>query len=166
MKQLLVLLLVCMTLQAQSQKYSLKGKWIGIGISVLSGMAKAGKDANLHQRDLFPKNKYFDINGDNKYKDGKRENGEKFLGSTTIFVAATDFVHAADITSYALLGTGAALICSKTSNQSWSKYGVKPPKWHYMLDSLIIGSAFELGFNITYNAIRKRPLIFGIKMSF
>lgn len=77
---------------------------IGYTLVYLSGVAKAGQDSLAHHykdTTFWAKNndKYWDItvSGNNKWKDGKKENGEKFWQSSRLLVFLTEGWHLFDM---------------------------------------------------------------------
>lgn len=72
---------------------------VEIVLFILAALSKAIKDLISHnyEKSIFFKynNLFWDpsVSWKNKYKEGKKELGEKFLGSSTIFVMFTDAWH-------------------------------------------------------------------------
>lgn len=67
-------------------------------LCIIAGIAKAAMDVHSfrYQYSVFTKFKslFFALDSwKNKYRDGDKSKGEKFLGSTTIFVFVTDIWH-------------------------------------------------------------------------
>lgn len=84
---------------------------VGIGLLVVAGIAKAIQDvcaSNFYESRLGGLNPYFWENSKswrNKWLNGDKNQGEVFLGSSTIFVFLTDAWHMFDaIRNVALIG--------------------------------------------------------------
>ena len=83
----------------------------------------------------------------NKWKDGERANGEKFLGSSTVFVWTTDGYHLLRSTEKFFIVTGVALkfACNEqVFQQKW---------WYYILDFVAHSLAYTAGFNLSYELV-------------
>lgn len=96
-------------------------KLIFIGICLIcGGLFKGLSDLLIHHydRSIFPKigeKAWFwnpRLSWRNKWKDGKKENGEKFPGSSTIFVALTDAWHLSEFFRFAFLRLAMILVAS------------------------------------------------------
>lgn len=83
---------------------------------------------------------------DNKYKDGKKENGERFPGSSTVFVAVSDGWHLTRFFDHIFMA--GALTCKVLlfEKKKWYLYPVEA------LSYLLINRA---GFCLAYNVIFK-----------
>jgi hypothetical protein len=90
----------------------------------------------------------------NKYKHNDPAMGPAFPGSTTIFVATTDFWHLMDLSNSAFLIGAGVMIVQPNS-----------PKWHKLVDALLIGTTRLVAFNVVYNSMRDKP-IFGLSLRF
>ena len=83
------------------------------------------------------------ISWHNKWQDGERAKGEKFLGSSTVFVWTTDGYHLLRSSQKAFIGLGIAF-----------KIGGPRQKWtKYLLDFLTHSVAYSLGFNLSFEII-------------
>lgn len=78
---------------------------------------KAFPEANTHY--WWPSSSY-----SNKWENGKRENGERFFGSSTIFVAASDGWHLTRGFEHLFL-SGALAIKIGQGKKNWKQYAVE-----------------------------------------
>lgn len=71
----------------------------GVLSAIISGVSKAGRDTLAHHfessifKNLNPLFWNPVLSGNNKWKDGNKENGEKFFLSSTLWVALTEAWH-------------------------------------------------------------------------
>lgn len=156
MKRLIVILLICLSLVAQGQTFS---QWCRSNIISWSLMTCAGANNavnNVLQHDYasfkatFPNahDSYWnpDISWRNKYKNGDPEQGEAFWGSSTVFVGVTDGYH---LTNCIRNNMVCAAFAFKIGD--WKKR-----KWYYWVADFVSYSiAYGIGFNVTYEIIRK-----------
>lgn len=91
--------------------------YLAIGLLVLSGVGKAYMDASADGALATQLNK--ENTWRNKWKNGDPAQGEKFFGSSTIFVALSDFWHGAQFLFLNSLIIGTILF-SQHSNFVWS----------------------------------------------
>lgn len=133
---------------------NVKTTTIGWGAMFLSGMAAGYKEVILHHYPQFKKRHpnandlYFnpEVSWKNKYKDW--DNGdtrERFLGSKTIFVGATDFYHLTGIVDHTALIAGTAVIVIG-EKRKWYEYAIQ------IGGGMLIRSA---GFSLIYDVIYK-----------
>jgi hypothetical protein len=139
----------------KSERWKLSSnKLITGGLLVLSGAAKGFNETlefNWHGfAAVFPKanpqwfwpQKSFQ----NKYKDGNRDNGEKFPLSSSVLVFVTDqyhlnnFIHRGAITAALVVKIGEG----------------KKPLRHYIFDVLYYTAAYQLGFGSVYYYFKSR----------
>jgi len=84
-----------------------------------------------------------EISWQNKWEGGERANGEKFLGSSTMFAWTTDGYHLLRTGQKAFIVTGVVF-----------KIGGPKRKWtHYALDFVTHSVAYSLGFNFSYEVV-------------
>ncbi|MEM6336919.1 MAG: hypothetical protein AAF752_10140 [Bacteroidota bacterium] len=82
------------------------------------------------------------LSTDNKYKNGDPAQGEAFLGSTTVFVGATDGWHAAQTVMLGSFTAGTLL------------YRSSGPRWyHKALDLVLVRAAYGAGFSLMFNSV-------------
>lgn len=75
----------------------------------------------------------------NKWKGGDPKNGERFPGSSTVFVAVTDPFHLFQSVFLNSLFVALYLICTHT-----------PSVWVLLLSRVIFGLSFELSYRYLY----------------
>jgi hypothetical protein len=119
---------------------------IGLILIILSGMAEAIMDTLQFHYDtsIFKKFKnqrfwYPGFSWMNKWKDGDPKNGERFLGSSTIFVGFTDAWHLFKFIHNQTLFLGLLFIA-----------GIS---FHYILWFALARILFGLAFSIVYKYI-------------
>ena len=82
----------------------------------------------------------------NKWKNGDREQGEKFLFSSTALVFTTDGYH------LMRMMRNCTMIAAVTID-----IGNKKPFKQYLIEAIIYYFSYTAGFNFTYNVIFKMP---------
>jgi hypothetical protein len=114
---------------------------LSIILLTISGLAEAMKDTLAHhfEDSVFGKlNPQFwnpVVSGANKWKDGKRENGEKFFLSSTLLVGLTEGWHLFKMISTAFIFSGIGL----------SVYSMGLV-WGVIISRLVYGITFTLGY--------------------
>lgn len=121
--------------------------------SLIAGSAWGFHEGTQHHWSKFQK-KFPDANPNywnpeiswkNKYRNGNPEEGEKFYGSSTVFVAITDAKHLLSfIHRGSLIGTGICLTI-----------GEKKPLKHYLIGGVANAISFGIGFTFAYDWIYK-----------
>ena len=148
MKKIMVLLFLFNCCQSYSQQ---KGKFIFKSTAVfLSGMSDGFNQSLLFRyqtvKEEFNLNDQFwnpDISWRNKWKNGDFTQGEKFLGSSTIFVGFTDGYHMTRMISQGLLCTSIVINLSE-----------KKKKWlTYLEEGFAYYLLHGIGFYLMYNVI-------------
>lgn len=152
---LITLLLVGLFRNVQAQKkfkdYLLTGSAV-----LVSGMLDGTKESiSFHYQGfkrVFPKanDKFWDpcISWANKYKNNDPAQGQKFYGSTNLFVFTTDAYHALRTSQRAIDGFVVAAYMNKncTGRQPFRK------RWKSIAKDFLILTAIRcVGFNLTYN---------------
>jgi len=84
----------------------------------------------------------------NKYKNGNQNDGPAFMGSTTVFVCATDAYHALRTARNFVDAFTVSFYINRTCHQS------KPPKFSkLLLDAVIFAAIRDIGFSTTYSLL-------------
>jgi len=117
-----------------------------IGLALASGLAYGIHETVVHHPDRIPESwdrQWWDASRSwtNKYKAGDPAQGEKFPGSTTVLVWATDAKHA--------FGTAHRL--TMFASGVTLTIGEKRPTWHYIADAALSFAAFGIGFHSMYS---------------
>lgn len=138
----------CICQDLPVKKYNIRSAILPAGVAFFSG-ATWGLHETIshhwgafHQR--FPKAsaRYWNpaISWKNKYKDGDFLRGEKFPGSSTIFVSTTDAKHLlTSLHRTSMFGAGLTITL-----------GEKRPWWHYAINTGISFFSFSTGFHTVY----------------
>ena len=125
---------------------------VPIGLVYLSGASKGLHDVLEyhydHFQNLHPKANpcYWNpsISWHNKWQNGDPANGERFPGSSTIFVSLTDASHLTNsISKYTAI---AAIVIKIGQKQEWK---------YYLYDFVIYTFAYSAGFWTTYEILYK-----------
>lgn len=123
----------------------------GYAILATAGAANGMRDAYVAEPSIFQsrfgasKNGWFGSESwRNKYKNGNPDDGEKFLGSTSILAPTTDFYHFSGAMRTTGLIAGTTLIT----------IGEKKPFWHYVLKVTAGGVVYGLSSHVSYNMLR------------
>lgn len=142
----LLILTWVITITVNAQHY--RPKLAPIGLSFLSGASKGLNETLSHHYDRFEykypgANPYYwnpSLSWTNKYKNNDPKLGEKFLGSSTIFVFTTDAYHLTNtIHKNTLFAAGITI-----------GIGERRPWWHYALDAGISMLSYSAGFHAVY----------------
>jgi len=139
-KLLLILLLLPIFATAQYKVQPLP-----VGLMFISGAGKG--TADYLQFHYEGKSQFWqpDISWKNKWKNGDPAQGEKFPGSSTLFVCTTDGWHMCNmIHKTAIVGAITLKIGAK-----------KKPFRYYLYDFLIYSAAYSAGFVVTYELFPK-----------
>lgn len=149
MKLLLILLFIGNTTFAQIQ---LNKPQITVPFALFAGMCD-GLAQTLYSHYYTFENRFPDANRQywnpseswtNKYKNGDPAQGEKFIGSTTIFVFSTDAFHLLrTVNKLNLLALGAF------------EFSEKRPWLNYVIDFVFYSAVYSAGFTLTYEIIFK-----------
>ena len=118
-------------------------------LQILSGSLRCSKEINDHNNDYFiarfpNANKRFwgEDSWKNKYKNGDKNQGERFKGSTTIFVPFTDGWH--------LLGMAERVTFSYSFYLGIKSQNDKYVKWyHYIARFAWFTASNYIGYNLT-----------------
>lgn len=136
--------------RGQKLDFRLKSQAVPLSLVFLAGAAdglnnvlsfkwnsfkKAFPTANTHY--WWPSSSYA-----NKWKGGKRENGERFFGSSTVFVAVSDGWHLTRFTEHLFLA-GALGIKIGQGKKNWKQYAI---------EAVSYWAANRLGFCAVYNS--------------
>jgi hypothetical protein len=153
MRGIFLICLFCCLFSFGFGQYSFKGVLPSLGSSFIAGGFEGTSETLKHHyyefSHVFPNsNPNFwnpDISWKNKYKNGDYLQGDKFFGSSTIFVWTTDGYH--------LMRTGRNLMVTTTfilipKEKRKFKY--------YVVDALLNSLAFNLGFITTYSLVYRR----------
>jgi len=122
------------------------------GLAFASGLFYGIEETAVYHPDRFPKswNKKFFNNSEswrNKWKNGDKTQGEKFPGSSTVFVWATDAKHLfGSLHRATLFSSGFVLRATYT-------IGEKRKFSTYLIDSAVIFASFATGFHAFYSLI-------------
>lgn len=139
-----VILFVCVFLPLiATAQYKIEP--LPVGLMFLSGASKG--TADYLQFHYTKYNKFWnpDLSWKNKWKNGDRLQGEKFFGSSTIFVCFTDCWHLCNtINKYSCVGAIVLKIGGK-----------KKPLKYYLYDFAVYSLAYSAGFVVTYEVILK-----------
>lgn len=110
---------------------------------MLSGIAKAGMDVlQFHfSESIFSKLNAWNPKESwkNKWKNGDKSQGERFPGSSTVFVFLTDPWHLLQSVYLNSLFAALYLICTHT-----------PSVWVLLLSRVLFGLSFELSYRYLY----------------
>jgi hypothetical protein len=142
MKKLLLISLFPFTMYGQS--FKIKKEVVPASLMLLSGMAEGVQDYLQFHYD--GNNQFWqpDISWTNKYKHHDPAQGERFPGSTTIFVFTTDGWHLMKATNHLFLFSSIAL-----------KIGAEKRKWYvYILEGISYWVVNRIGFGISYNLLK------------
>lgn len=104
----------------------------------------------------------------NKWKDGKKENGPRFLLSSTFFVFITDCWHFAQsmwrrfiMAGFAVYGIGMAYRYTETETLGMIQFGMQNVLWGNILnvfaDILALSIVYLVGFNLFYERVLAKP---------
>jgi hypothetical protein len=151
--KILTILFVLLTISGYSQ-FSFKKEWPTLTTALLAGGFEGISETLQHhypEFDMkFPNaNQQFwnpSLSWRNKYRNGDYLQGERFPGSSTIFVWTTDGYHLMRMNRNVLL-VSSALFYNREK---------KTFKQH-LLGVCIHSAAFSLGFNLVHNIIFHRP---------
>lgn len=152
MKSLLPILILtvltsCAT-RAPKQPFNWKQTAYGCAGTFVAGAWHGGRDLAYADyprfRQLYgAKNRQFYdpiVSWKNKWKNGDVTQGERFPGSSTVFVGVTDWYHLANEgNKYSLLSGGMILTI-----------GERKPFWHYALKFASATVAYSVGFHVIY----------------
>ncbi len=84
----------------------------------------------------------------NKYKNGNQNQGPAFIGSTTVFVGATDAYHALRTARNFVDAFTISFYINRTCHQA------APPKFaKILLDAVIFAAIRDIGFSTTYSLL-------------
>ena len=124
-------------------RFSFKKEALPLSFYFVSGLTDGLMD--YLQFKYEGKNQFWqpDISCNNKWKNGDKKQGEKFFGSSTVFVGLTDGWHLSKTVRN--LFTGATIVL---------KFGSKKKWYYYLIDGVIYQAVNRIGFNITYNTIK------------
>jgi hypothetical protein len=142
--KLSIIFLLLFNLSGYSQ---LKKEWPLLATSFLAGGFEGMAEVLQHHyydfNAVFPNaNQQFwnaSISWKNKYKNGDYTQGPKFPGSTTIFVWTTDGYHLMRMNRNVMMFT--TFVFHPREKKKFK---------HYLLDGLMHGAAYSLGFNLIY----------------
>ncbi len=142
MRTLITILLFSLSLACTGQKW--KPEVLPLSLVYVSGASKGVADyLQFH----YTGNSQFwqpDISWQNKWKNGDKQQGEKFPGSSTVFVSVSDGWHLMNTCNKVCI-IGA--ICFKIGEKQKFKY--------YLLDFVAYSVAYSAGFWTTYEIILK-----------
>lgn len=153
MKYFIGLLMICQTAFGQIQRISdvqLNKPQFTIPFALFAGMCD-GVSQTLYAHYTSFENKFPNANDQywnpyiswtNKYLNNDPAQGEKFLGSTTVFVFSTDAYHLFRTVNKLNLVTLGAL-----------EFSEKRPFLNYAFDFLIYSAVYSAGFTLTYQLI-------------
>lgn len=130
----------------------LKNNWPQMTLLFVSGACDGQVEAISHHygafKEKFPNaNDQFwnpDISWENKWKNGNKEEGEAFFGSSTIFVAGTDAYHAFRMVHKT---TFIAAVTIEIGGKNRKKKKFK----HYVRDFFVYSACYTAGFYTTYD---------------
>jgi hypothetical protein len=116
---------------------------------LLSGAADGVRDTisfHYNQTGLSKDNLFWnpDISWRNKWKDGDKEQGERFPGSSTVFVWATDAWHLFQTIMLALFRVAMLMVASMFIRLKW---------WAWGLWFIAISAVWSSGFHLVYTLI-------------
>lgn len=120
-----------------------------MSLQVVSGVADGFNQAIIHYN-YGKGNPFWDnkISWTNKWKDGKPENGEKFFGSSTVFVMFTDGFH---LTRF--FDRASSMICIGISFSEFKDYS-KKDIWKVIAKKVILSYVVNRSaFTITYKSL-------------
>ena len=152
---ILILILLTCTLQAQVlTKADIKPLIVKSGLMCLSGSFDATAEVLKINYSYFDKvfpgaNPEFwnpKESAGNKWKNGDRKQGERFLFSSTALVWTTDGYHLTRMLR------NCTMVAALTIN-----IGDKKPLKQYLIEAVIYYFAYTAGFNLAYNLIYKMP---------
>ena len=141
MKRLFLILLFIPIMATAQYKF----QPIPVGMMFISGASKG--TADFLQFHYTGNSKFWnpDLSWQNKWKNGDPSQGEKFPGSSTIFVTFTDGWHLMNTCNkYTAIAALTIQIGSK-----------KKPFKYYLLDFITYSAAYSAGFVVTYEVIFK-----------
>jgi len=146
MKKIILLIFLFTTVHCYGQK---KGIFLIKSTAVfLSGISDGFNQSLLFRyktiKEKFNLDDHFwnpDSSWRNKWKNGDYTQGEKFLGSSTIFVGFTDGYHMTRMIGQSLLGT--AIVINLKEKKKWYKYLEEGCAYY-----LIHGIGFYLMYNV------------------
>ena len=150
---ILFLLFITSAFPQPNIKQQLKQNVPGIALFTVAGASNAITEVLRHDYASFKRtfptaNDNFwnpNLSWKNKYKNGDPKQGEAFFGSTTAFVGATDGYHLTRTINNICIVAAIAI-----------KIGEKKRKWYeYAIDAGTYAVAYSIGFNVTYELIRK-----------
>ena len=148
---LIILFFITHSLFAQENKFTIKEELPPMGTMFLAGAFNGvSQDLLFHYNEFentFPNaNPQFwdpEISWVNKYKNGDPLQGEKFIGSTTVFVGTTDGYHA-------MLSSRDIMIVTSIS------LGGKPKTFkEFLKKTALYTISYGIGFELTYGKIIK-----------
>lgn len=144
---LLICTLLCLHSHGQ-YKFKLKKEIVPLSLTFGAGMMDGMRDALLFHYDrvdgkLHLNDKFWNytVSHTNKYKNNNPNEGEKFLGSKTIFVFTTDGIHLTKFINN-LLTSGAIALKITMDKKKW---------WHYIVDAGLYWLVNRAGFTLIYS---------------
>jgi len=150
-----ILLLISLSLGLQAQNknsFRIKSQIAPASCMFLSGIAD-GLNQVVQFRYVSFKKAFPGINDNwwnpkysynNKYKGGIKSNGERFLGSSTVFVAVTDSYHFSRFLEHFFMVGAISLNIGQTKK-----------KWYiYALESATYLLIYRASFSLTYNSFK------------
>lgn len=160
--KLLAVLFIIVSISVHAQEKSIdKPKWkfnknriLTGGLVLIGGSAKGFNETLMFNYRIFEKTfpsankQWFDpkVSWRNKYEGGNPDNGAKYFGSTSIFVATTDQYHLNNFIGRAAIMSALVVKIGDT----------KQPFKHYLFDFLYYSGCYSLGFAATYYPFTSR----------
>jgi len=133
-------------LPKEKPAYNWKRGALVFGLGAVSGTAYAFHEVSVHKPSMFPVSWnrewwHEQAAWRNKYKNGDPNQGPKYFGSTSFFVAPTSAKHTFGTVHRAgLLATGITI-----------GFGEKRPLWHYAVDLAAGFLGYTTMFHLTYS---------------
>lgn len=156
MKRALLIIALLISFTAHSQdtltfKVWVRRNWPGWSLMLVGGTSDAVVEVLRHDYPAFKRtfnlsDTYWNpaVSWRNKWKDGDPAKGEAFPGSSTVFVFTTDGYHLMRSINHGAIM--AAIVIKIGHKQKW---------YWYAADLLSYSAFYSIGFNLTYELIRK-----------